>query len=42
MLQIFRYHSPNCEHKTEGRAHNRCRCKIWYDWHLNGKRIKKP
>jgi site-specific recombinase XerD len=39
-LQIFRYHSPTCEHKE--RSFNRCRCKIWYDWHINGKRIKKP
>jgi integrase/recombinase XerD len=40
MLNIFRYHSPNCDHKE--RSYNRCRCKIWYDWHINGKRIKKP
>ena len=39
-LQIFRRHSPTCPHKE--RTYNRCRCKIWYDWHINGNRILKP
>lgn len=39
-LQIFRRHSPTCPHKE--RSYNRCHCKIWYDWHINGKRILAP
>src|SRR5580704_4444244 len=40
MIRVYRRHSPTCPHRS--RADNRCRCKIWYDWHLDGRRIKKP
>jgi integrase/recombinase XerD len=40
MLTIYRRHSPTCPHKS--RDNNRCRCRIWYDWSLDGHRIIKP
>src|SRR5215469_17012710 len=40
MLVIYRRHSPKCPHTS--REHNRCRCRIWYDWNLDGKRVVKP
>jgi site-specific recombinase XerD len=40
MLLIYRRHSPTCPHRS--RTYNRCRCKIWYDWHVDGRRIKSP
>ena len=42
MLTLFRYHSPTCDHKDAGRNWNRCRCRIWYDWNIDGRRIRKP
>ena len=42
MLTLFRYHSLTCAHKSEGRDWNRCRCRIWYDWSIDGRRIRKP
>jgi integrase/recombinase XerD len=40
MLVIYRRHSPNCPHKS--RDQNRCRCRIWLDWNIDGRRIAKP
>jgi integrase/recombinase XerD len=40
MLTIYRRHSPKCPH--ESREYSRCRCRIWYDWNIDGKRITKP
>lgn len=40
MLLIYRRHSPNCPHRS--RTYVKCRCKIWYDWHIDGRRIKMP
>jgi integrase/recombinase XerD len=40
MLNIYRRHSPECPHKS--REHNRCKCRIWYDWNIDGKRVTKP
>lgn len=42
MLNIYRRHSPKCPHYSEGRQYNRCRCRIWYDWNLDARRITKP
>jgi integrase/recombinase XerD len=40
MLVIYRRHSPTCQHTS--REANRCRCRIWYDWNIDGRRIVKP
>jgi integrase/recombinase XerD len=40
MLTVYRRHSPNCSHQS--RDYNRCRCRIWYDWNIDGRRITKP
>jgi integrase/recombinase XerD len=40
MLALFRRHSPKCSHKS--RDNNRCRCRIWYDWNIDGRRIRRP
>ena len=40
MLNVYRRHSPSCPHQS--REYNRCRCRIWYDWNIDGKRITKP
>ena len=40
MLVIYSRHSPGCPHTS--RQYNRCRCRIWYDWNIDGRRITKP
>jgi integrase/recombinase XerD len=40
MLTVYRRHSPRCAHQS--RDYNRCRCRIWYDWNIDGRRITKP
>jgi integrase/recombinase XerD len=40
MLNAYRRHSPSCPHQS--REYNRCRCRIWYDWNIDGRRITKP
>jgi integrase/recombinase XerD len=40
MLTIYRRHSPSCGHQS--REHARCKCRIWYDWNIDGRRITKP
>jgi len=40
MLVLFRRHSPRCPHVE--RDQNRCKCRIWFDWNIEGKRIRKP
>jgi integrase/recombinase XerD len=40
MLTVYRRHSPTCQHQS--REYNRCRCRIWYDWNIDGRRITKP
>jgi len=39
-LRVYRRHSKKCQYRD--RRENRCRCKIWYDWHINGQRITRP
>src|SRR5690349_689281 len=41
MLTIYRRHTKNCQHKTEGRQYRRCRCPIWVDGFLNGVEMRK-
>src|SRR5579872_1510150 len=40
MLALCRRHSPSCPHTS--RKKNRCTCRIWYDWNIDGRRITKP
>jgi len=40
MLTVYRRHSPGCSHQS--REYSRCRCRIWYDWNIDGRRITKP
>jgi integrase len=42
MLNLYRRHEKKCPHKHEGRDHSKCRCSIWVDWRVAGKRIRKP
>jgi hypothetical protein len=39
-LRIYRRHAGKC--KYSDRSENRCRCKIWYDWHIDGQRYNRP
>ena len=44
-LRVYRRHSKACKYagaSDSNRNENRCRCKIWFDWHIDGKRITKP
>jgi hypothetical protein len=40
VLILFRRHEKNCPYTS--REEKRCRCSIWCDWHVAGKRIRKP
>ena len=42
MLVLWRRHTDDCSHKDEGREYLKCRCSIWIDWRIGGKRIRKP
>jgi|SRR5579864_933191 len=41
MLTIYRRHTKNCGHKSEGRKYRRCRCPIWVDGFLNGAEMRE-
>lgn len=41
MLKTYRRHLKSCEHQAEGRDYRRCRCPIWADGFLQGKRIRQ-
>jgi len=38
---LFRSHERSCPHRKKGRAYKKCRCPIWIDFSLGGKRIFK-
>lgn len=42
MLVLWRRHQAHCTHKDEGREYAKCRCPIWCDWRVGGKRVRKP
>jgi integrase/recombinase XerD len=42
MLVLWRRHTQTCPHKDDGREHLKCRCSIWIDWRIAGKRVRKP
>ncbi len=41
MLRLWRRHTPKCPHRGKGRDHTNCRCPIWADGELNGRRYRK-
>jgi integrase/recombinase XerD len=41
MLTIYRRHLKHCEHRPQGRTYDRCKCPIWIDGTLSGKRMLK-
>jgi integrase/recombinase XerD len=42
MLVLWRRHTEDCSHVDEGRDYLKCRCPIWIDWRVGGKRVRKP
>lgn len=40
-LKLWRRHTPECPHCAKGRDFLGCRCPIWVDGSLNGKRIRQ-
>jgi integrase/recombinase XerD len=42
MLVLWRRHTGDCSHRDEGREYLKCRCPIWLDWRIAGKRVRKP
>src|SRR5260221_4822925 len=42
MLVLWRRHEKHCKYADDGRDHLKCRCPIWLDWRIGGKRIRKP
>jgi integrase len=41
MLTIWRRHEQDCQHQHKGRDWQKCRCPIWIDWRISGKRVRK-
>ena len=41
MLTIFRSHLRSCPQRKHGRAYRRCKCPIWIEGTIEGKRIKR-
>ena len=41
MLTIYRRHLKRCKHGTKGRKYDGCKCPVWIDGTLNGKRMLK-
>lgn len=41
MLKPYRRHVLSCPHHAKGRAWEKCKCPIWVEGRLNGKRIRK-
>jgi integrase len=42
MLVLWRRHESDCPHADEGRDYKKCRCSIWMDWRVNGRRLRRP
>ncbi len=42
MLVLWRRHIRDCSHRDDGRDHLKCRCPIWLDWRIGGKRVREP
>ena len=42
MLNLFRRHTLQCSYRDDGRDHLKCRCPIWFDWRIGGRRVRKP
>ncbi len=40
MLVLWRRHTDTCPHRS--RRYLKCRCPIWLDWRVGGKRLRKP
>ena len=41
MLALWRRHSRSCPHRKKGRTYIKCKCMIWVDGELNGKRFRR-
>lgn len=41
MLNLWRRHSRTCPHRKKGRAYTKCKCTIWADGELDGKRFRR-
>jgi integrase/recombinase XerD len=41
MLTIWRRHEQYCPHQHKGRDYQKCRCPLWMDWRVSGKRIRR-
>ena len=41
MLGLWRRHTPKCPHRKKGRRHIKCKCPIWVDGELHGKRFRR-
>ena len=41
MLNLWRRHSRTCPHRKKGRAYTKCKCVIWADGELEGKRFRR-
>src|SRR6476661_7722184 len=41
MLTIYRRHTRDCQHKSEGRAYRRCKCPVWADGFAGKTEVRK-
>jgi len=40
MLNLYRRHLQKCPHRAKGKAYTNCKCPVWCDGELNGKRYR--
>ena len=40
MLSLYRRHQASCKYREKGSGYNRCKCPVWVDGHLDGKRFR--
>jgi hypothetical protein len=40
VLNLYRRHLKDCAHRAKGAAYTKCKCPVWFDGELNGKRYR--
>lgn len=41
MLSLYRRHTPRCPHRAGGQNYTKCRCPLWCDGELGGRRFRR-
>jgi len=40
-LELYRRHTPKCPHRSKGQNYTKCRCPIWVDGEVSGRRYRR-